>query len=177
MTTELGIRFIGYGQPDQLNHYTTSAGHLRGQMSASSSFQMSLNKQTLDGLLRRSSSIATTGSKRNGGSEMESHIARGFLTLTITEDQRKKLTDYEKLLPRDRYLTGYEICRIFHLKPKTLTEVQINAMQDTWVQFWKVKNNEDPQLTDQSKQVVFDAWSDFVKVGYVEPLPEVSGWQ
>ena len=177
MTIEDGTRFTGYGPQDQLSHYTTSAGHSRGPTNVLSNSQSSLKKVDLPGLLRRLSRIAMTGSERNRGLRMESHIARGFLTLIITEDQRKRLRDLEKSLPQGRYLTGYEICRMFHLKPKTLTETQINAMQDTWAQFWKVKNNEDPQLTDQTKQVVFDAWSQYVKVGYNEPLPEVSGWQ
>jgi hypothetical protein len=78
---------------------------------------------------------------------MHSSTARGFYVMLLNRDEREKLRDYEKTLPRGRYLINKEIALIFHLEvrkeDRNKTPEEITAMDELWQQFnreiWKEK--------------------------------------
>jgi hypothetical protein len=124
----------------------------------------------------RSFGTLSNGYKRREG-PMEPPVARGFLTLLLNPDQVKELKGLEKLFPENRYLTGFEVCRLFHLNPNLIEEHRLTAMQETWERFQRSKIS-DGSLDVLTKAELLSDWMDWVQVRYVEPLPTVlrSDW-
>lgn len=83
---------------------------------------------------------------------MDTPVARAFLNMQLSPDQRDSLRAYERsgTLPKGRYLSASEICLKFSLKPAPVPEVDLRAMKDllffyiTKVQ-WKQRKFEDKQ--------------------------------
>jgi hypothetical protein len=69
---------------------------------------------------------------------MEPMIARAFLYRMLGPNEREKLNAIELSMPRGRYLQGFEICRLFNLEPKPITEAQENQMKEVRAGFEKI---------------------------------------
>ncbi len=68
--------------------------------------------------------------------KMHPMAARAILNLMLLPEQIEKLRNYEKKnLPEGRCLQGFEICRMFRLKAKPLSEEQTDEMERLWFAF------------------------------------------
>lgn len=63
---------------------------------------------------------------------MDLAVARAFLSTQISHGQRAKLRAYELSgkLPPGRCLTGFEICKVFQIRPTAVPDIDENAMKE-----------------------------------------------
>ena len=100
--------------------------------------------------------------------EMEPFVARAFLNKLLSEDERKSLRDYEVWLQnkpnmQNRYLTGSEICRRFHLKPDPLTEDDVDRMELLvwkWKERYSTRYDEAAKVSGDKPPEIFTDWFD-----------------
>ena len=92
---------------------------------------------------------------------MEPMHARGFLTLLLNDGQRIKLWAMEDRLPPGRYLQAFEICKHFHLKPKSVDEMQVNRM-DNVLHEWLASHDNDNKDSNSTIQQKIRTWDRYV---------------
>ena len=98
---------------------------------------------------------------------MNPQISRGFLVLLLNRTDRERLYLYERSLPRGRYLTAGEICRLFELQPVSPGLGQVDMMKRLWVVFCRAKDKDQTNLEDQGTA---RAWSEYVIANYHDPV-------
>jgi hypothetical protein len=126
------------------------------------------------GPLKRFAGMRRTGLRRNEGELMEPQHARGFLVRLLNEKQRKILKDLEESMPMDRYLTGYEVCRMFKLTPPAVAEDQSQAMASLWDEFMKIKLLREREYFGKPRRERWQEWGEYVLANYLDPLPDPS---
>ena len=99
---------------------------------------------------------------------MEPMVARAFLTMQLSQKERASLWAYENRLPAGRYLQGFEICQMFRIKPKTLTEQESGAMSSLW-KYYEVQAL---KLSQPDNQEIHE-WEKYAMANYNGPLPLV----
>lgn len=112
-------------------------------------------------------------------------IARAFLYRNLSQDQKETVRKVESSLPAGRYLTPYEIAKLFHLSYGEITEVQEQAMREKWREYekilWKNRAIEDKRhetfcasegCSCKTKQIELAEWAEWASENYVEPLIE-----
>lgn len=120
---------------------------------------------------------------------MEPYVARAFLNRLLSDDERRRLREAEGRLQlepkmRARYLQGFEICRLFHLKPDPLPEADTERMSRLlwiWNRQWEQKYHALEKIHSEPFNVngehllgdLWD-WERFAEENYVDELPDLS---
>ena len=98
---------------------------------------------------------------------MHPMAARAFLNMQLSPSERERLRDFEKSLPRGRYLQGYEVCRMLNLRPKSVPDIDTSAMESLWTHYAKTQLNvgrtfedEHSDIEPRTKQQEVHAWED-----------------
>ena len=78
---------------------------------------------------------------------MHPMAARALLAMQLSPEQREKLKVFVKRIPPQRYLQGWEICRMFNLSPKPAPEEeteQLKLLYEAWERriLWKMRSLE-----------------------------------
>ena len=117
---------------------------------------------------------------------MDPMIAIAFLYRMLTYDQREKLAAYMVQLPLQRYLTGFEISRLFNLRLEAITQSEEEQMKKVAAEFskilWKKRileyKAENPNLSDEDLAEVVDGkigaedleeWQHYAAAHYQQP--------
>src|ERR1017187_8322863 len=83
--------------------------------------------------------------------EMETFVARALINRLLNESEIKRLKEFEEDLQtkldsagrhqRGRYLAGFEVCRLFNLKPNPVLDADSQRMHSLyWI--WRQKQDE-----------------------------------
>lgn len=173
MTTRHGIQFTLPGFLGQQRPSMKSAGRYGSRTVALWKSPNASRTRTLTGHLKRSLNTPTNGSQRNEDLQMETHTAQGFLRLLLTEQEAATIIHSAK--KAGRYLIPLEVSKILKKDiTKTLTAVEEQRMNDTWLAF--CKGTDSDQRTGCTDPEVLERWFAYVAKNYQEPLPEASPW-
>lgn len=126
------------------------------------------------GRSKQSCVMPMNGLKKRKVPHMESQLARGFLTLLLSPKQRAELLRVEASLPPGRYLTGFEVCRMFRIQPERVSDFRMGAMSDCFSSFWKSKCIKEPDYVWGPNQKLMAEWMEWVAVHYCEPVEAVA---
>ena len=119
-------------------------------------------------------------------------IARAFLYRMLRINERERLMHFEINMPPRRYLTAFEICRLFNLQPKPPTDTEIEEMKRIETEFkkilWKKRiieyKAENPSLSNEELKDAVDStlgaddrfeWQEFAAVHYRQPSGSFKG--
>lgn len=121
---------------------------------------------------------------------MEPMTVRVLLAMQLSPEQRGKLRRHERSLPAGRYLQGYEICRLFNLKPSPATEQDTAMLDDLWKQYerrilWKVNQIEQKRHDERcggfagwckcrTKQEEIHEWEDWALENFGRMIEEIT---
>lgn len=126
---------------------------------------------------------------------MHPMVARAFLSSLLDDAQRERLRKYEReKLPTNRYLQGFEICRMFSIKPKALPEEDTDKMEILWKAFernflWPQQRRDDalhptgctmfscrhpPTPGVHSKLDEIYQWEDFARINFGSNVEEIA---
>lgn len=174
MMTVPGTRFTLPALPLPRKNYSRFAAILKPLTAALRPSPAISKKKASPGASKRSCETPTNGLPEKGNRTMEPTIARGFLINILSNDQRKALHAWEKTLPTGRYLTGFEICRRFHLTPKPITDAETSAMNELWARWepvlWKKRMIAEKTGQPLSTTQELWAWEEFVLANYRAPV-------
>jgi len=106
---------------------------------------------------------------------------RAFLNMYLSPEKREKQRVYERSLPPGRYLQGFEICRMWNLKPSPVDDADMTRMEALWFQYERTQQSlgmqfeeRHPDVCPRSLQEEIHAWEDWALRHYAIPQ-EVAG--
>ena len=120
--------------------------------------------------------------------ELEPYVARALMNRLLTEDERSDLRKYEAWLQnqvdiygksqKGRYVTSFEICQRFHLKPEPVAEADIESMNKLYWKYQQIWGKKYDELFEQAtepfnvtgNELIEDlwAWEKFAEENYDE---------
>jgi hypothetical protein len=173
MMNGLGTKCIGGERRGQRRRYWKSADQSGQPMLALLILEGHWMNGNLVGRLKPWLNMPTNGFQRNGEKPMETHIAQGFLRLSLNEQETE--TVLRTARARQRYLIPQEVSNILKKSiSKTLTEAEEQRMETVWLAF--CQNADIDQRTGCLDVDVLEKWYGHVMANYHEPLPQASPW-
>jgi len=118
---------------------------------------------------------------------MSTFVARALINRLLSDNERKSLKKVEKDLQtqldsaghhqRGRFLAGFEVCRLFHLKPDPVPETESDRMQSLlWI--WKKKKDAEFDADREHYEGLANEyerlldWLDYAEQEYAPPMPQ-----
>lgn len=128
MMTGYGTRDTGEEAWLQLKNSCKSVTSMNGPEDVWKTWPKDSLKATYLGLLRRLQNMPIVG-RTNRRRTMTSKSARGFLMLSLNNEQISKVHEKEKQLPEGRYLAPWEISKYFKIQTKEKDDQQLSLME------------------------------------------------